>query len=280
MPQALAAIWNSSSPDASKRLIACVEKAAASIQKPVRTAVFFRADDIAVPSENFSRLISLFIKYGTPLALATIPARLTKDRWKQAMTLASADPSLWCWHQHGWRHENHSREGKKFEFGQERPYADMERDIAKGMNRLREIMGDMFCPVFTPPWNRCGRNALEILQRLGFKAVSRSEGRKNPAPCGLLEWNVNVDLHTRREKDPREGWNNLFAELETGLGRDLCGVMIHHQLMNEAAFSFLERFLQTLADRPGLRAVRWSDLAENPTTTGEGNERGANRPWA
>ncbi len=280
MPQAVATIWNNSPPDVFRRLRACVDKAARAVEKPGRKAVFFRADDIAVPSENFSRLISLFIKYRAPLALATIPARLTNDRWEQAMTLASADPSLWCWHQHGWRHENHSREGKKFEFGQERPYAEMERDIATGMNRLREIMGDMFFPAFTPPWNRCGRKALEILQRLGFKAVSRSEGRKTPAPGGLPEWNVNVDLHTRREKDPREGWNNLFAELETGLGRELCGVMIHHQLMNEAAFSFLERFLQTLADRPGLQAVRWSDLAENPTTTGEGNGRGANRPWA
>ncbi len=278
MPQPVAAIWNSSRPDAFERLRACVDKAAASVQKPGLTVVFFRADDIAVPSDNFSRLISLFIDYRTPLALATIPARLTRQRWEQAMSFASAAPSLWCWHQHGWRHANHSRKGKKFEFGQDRPYVEMERDIAKGMNRLREIAGGMFCPVFTPPWNRCGRNALEILQRLGFNAVSRSEGRKSPVPDGLLELNVNVDLHTRKEKDPREGWNNLFAELETSLGRDLCGIMIHHQLMNDAAFRFLERLLQALADHPTLHVVRMSDLAgQSPTTGAERDGRGENR---
>ena len=44
--------------------------------------VFFRADDIAVPSKNFSRMMDLFLSYRIPLCLAVVPAWLTPKRWE------------------------------------------------------------------------------------------------------------------------------------------------------------------------------------------------------
>ena len=56
-------------------------------------------------------------------------------------------------HQHGYDHTNHETEGKKQEFGPARPADAHRRDIQTGRDRLRDLLGDAFDPIFTPPWN-------------------------------------------------------------------------------------------------------------------------------
>ena len=124
-------------------------------------------------------------------------------------------------------------------------------------------MGENFYPIFTPPWNRCDNNTLKQLKSLRFKAISRSSENKTINPERIAEYNVNVDLHTRKEKDPERGWSNLFGELRHSLANGLCGIMIHHQLMNDQAFVFIEYLFQALAGRSGMKTVHLKDLAEN-----------------
>jgi hypothetical protein len=121
-------------------------------------------------------------------------------------------------------------------------------------------MGKDFYPVFTVPWNRCNSITLELLKELGYHAVSRSQGSLPPPPEGLPDFQVNVDLHTRKELDYEEGWSALFAELRGALLSGLCGIMIHHQRMNDAAFAFLEVLLQTLSRHQDLDIVHFKDM--------------------
>jgi hypothetical protein len=107
-------------------------------------------------------------------------------------------------------------------------------------------MGKIFVPVFTPPWNRCDQETLTALQGLGYQALSRSVGVQPAAPAALPEYPVSVDLHTRKEKDPHQGWQNLLEELRENLAVGFCGVMIHHQRMNYAAYIFLDLLLDKL----------------------------------
>ena len=79
-------------------------------------------------------------------------------------------------------------------------------------------------------------SALDALKDAGFKAVSRNRSAKPPAPDGIKEWPVNVDLHTRSEIYPRAAWDTLASELVEALGSGVCGIMIHHQRMNEGCF--------------------------------------------
>jgi hypothetical protein len=81
-----------------------------------------------------------------------------------------------------------------------------------------------------------------------------------PAPDGLPDFAVNVDLHTRKEEDPVSGWNGLFSEIRSALSQNHCGMMIHHQRMNEAAFVFLEIFIQALLKQRRFRPVDFGDL--------------------
>jgi peptidoglycan/xylan/chitin deacetylase (PgdA/CDA1 family) len=256
----IAAIWRRPPADRDVRLTQSLRSAfdRAKIRQPVR--VFFRADDVAVPGVNFNRMMALFAKYGAPLSLAVVPAWLTPERWAYLKGFEKDNPSRWCWHQHGWRHANHEVTGKKQEFGETRSAADITQDLTRGKLRLEQIMTEAFYPVFTPPWNRCSARTLQALKELGYAGVSRSRGSRPLSTKGLPDYYVNVDLHTRKEKDPASGWHNLMTEFEQAGASGFCGIMIHHQLMNTAAFEFLEVLLKVLTSHPGIRFFNFRDL--------------------
>ena len=222
--------------------------------------IFFRADDIGVPGKHFFHLIELFKTHKLPLCLAVVPTWLTSGRFNTLKSHAGASNSQWCWHQHGWLHRNHETEGKKQEFGAARAANLQIHDLSNGQSRLNELMGDSFSPFFTPPWNRCSADTLHGLQNLGFKAVSRSKNAKPKSPETLPDFQVNIDLHTRKETEPTSCFNNLLLEIEGGISSSTAGVMIHHQRMNEAAFQFLNLLLKTVSASPTLHPVLFQEL--------------------
>lgn len=240
----------------------CLEEAAAEFQKDTRAIIFFRADDIGVPGEGFAKLVNLFRRKQVPLTLSVVPAWLTRPRWLQLQKLCGKDLRLWCWTQHGWRHVNHEPHGKKLEFGPKRTAARKRHDLWLGFQRLSQLMGKVFIPAFTPPWNRCDEETLTSLQGLGFQALSRSLGAQPPAPATITEYPVTVDLHTRKEQDTEDGWRNLCEELRENLAKGFCGVMVHHQRMNQGDFVFLDQLLERLKGWQYGRLVHIGSLLE------------------
>jgi hypothetical protein len=249
-------IWQAPLPDAVRKLDETVERFGCDEEG---SHVFFRADDIGVPSDNFARLLALFMKHRAPLALAVVPAWTSGTRWKIMKKLSEPGKGLWSWHQHGWRHVNHELEGKKQEFGPARNSREIQKDLLAGRNKLENMMGDDFYPLFTPPWNRCQGIALDFIKQYGYHAISRSQPCRPPAPEGLKEVSVNVDLHTRKTIDSFTAWADFFQEIETALISGRCGFMIHHQLMNNAAFDFLDKALNCFKRS---RKVRITGLPE------------------
>ena len=69
-----------------------------------------------------------------------------------------------------------------------------------------------------------------------------------------------VDLHTRKDKDPVSGWDRLFKVLGKDISSGRCGIMLHHQKMNAVAFDFLEILLKTLKGCTNIRLVNFKDL--------------------
>ena len=261
-----ASIWHHLPPDLVSRIETCVDAACSRLSTKNPVSIFFRADDIAVPGKNFFQLIELFISYHIPLSLAVVPAWITKIRWQTIKQSADKAPKLWCWHQHGWRHMNHESKGKKQEFGPGRSVDRIRKDLLHGRKRLEMVLGNAFYPAFTPPWNRCDRNTLELLKKFKYRVVSRSQYSKPLAPNGLPDFSVNVDLHTCKETNPIEAWNHLFKELFQSLSSGFCGIMLHHQRMNESGFIFLELLLKALIKGKYFRLVSLKDLVENRKT--------------
>lgn len=251
-------LWQTLPADWTLQLQTCL--AEADRTRSEGTALFFRADDVAVPGRQMARLLEIFTRQAAPLALAVVPTWLTAPRWQALLQMAGNRPDLWCWHQHGWHHRNHEPTGKKQEFGPARPREALAHDLRRGRRRLEALMGSAFTPIFTPPWNRCSEITLALLGEMGYNAVSRSRGSQPPPPPGLADHAVDVDLHTDRSPTAAAGWQRLMDGLRLGLGRPRCGIMIHHQRMNAAAFGFLDTLLEILHRHPRLTLVDVRDL--------------------
>jgi hypothetical protein len=247
-----------------QRLQRVLDRASAARRAATPATVWFRADDIGIPGRQFEGMLQVFTAHQVPLALAVVPTWLTAPRWKGLQTQGRNGAHLWGWHQHGWRHTNHESTGKKQEFGPARGSAALHADLARGRRRLEAVMGDDFLPLFTPPWNRCSQVALAQLQALKFQAVSRSKGAKPQAPAGFPDLMVNVDLHTRKAINAQADWTDLLAELENALITGWCGIMLHHQRMNAAAFDFLDILLQHMVKQKHFRIVHLRTLLATP----------------
>jgi peptidoglycan/xylan/chitin deacetylase (PgdA/CDA1 family) len=202
-------------------------------EAPAPVEVFFRDDDAGWGDERLLELIARFEATGLPLDLAVIPAELTP---RLAETLRERPVGL---HQHGYAHVNHQREGRRCEFGSDRSRAQQQDDIARGRERLRELLGDRLDPFFTPPWNRCTRDTGEALVALGFAALSREHRAER---LGLLpEVSVHLDVArlTPEELDAR-----FAAHVRAG---GPVGVMFHHAVMEDADLGRGAALLELLA---------------------------------
>ena len=256
----VSSLWRSLPAAVNSKIEACIDAAIDRAGSTAPVYVFFRADDVGVPSEQFARLMDLFSRHQVPLSLAIVPAWLSRPRWQNLRKLGQRSPALWCWHHHGWRHVNHEPFGKKQEFGPCRPLSRIRSDLTKGRSRLENLLDNDFCPVFTPPWNRCDIRTLELLKAFRYRAVSRNQGSLPPSPAGLSDFSVNIDLHTRKEVNPATGWERLFTEIDQAVSSGLCGIMIHHRKMNDLSFTFVEILLQILRRRKDLFLVHLGDL--------------------
>lgn len=238
-----------------------LEHGLAARENPAPVPIFFRADDIGVPSPKFTRLLDCFSRHQVPLCPAIVPAWLTPLRWKALSNSCHQDSPLWCWHQHGWKHADHERTGKKNEFGPNRSVAAIKADLLRGKERLARIIGPLFTPIFTPPWNRCSKTTLKELAHLGFTGISRSHPAQPKAPA-LQELDINIDLHTRKETDAQQCLSGLADEFETAARSGRIGVMIHHQRMNDAAFELLEGLLALVNRSSALLPVHFKNLSD------------------
>ena len=256
----ISSIWLKPPSDLRVRIEKCIREAGAALKSTESGFIYFRADDVAVPGRQFDRMLELFSNYRVPLSLAVVPAWLTRQRWITIQSRALKSASLWCWHQHGWRHVNHEAGGKKQEFGSARKSSAIKNDLLKGRQRLEKILGNQFYPVFTPPWNRCSLDTLELLKESGYLAISRNCGALPASFAALPDHCMHIDLHTQKEQHPVVGWDRLFKTMTKDISTGRCGIMLHHQKMNSVAFDFLEILLKNIKKCKKIQLVNFKDL--------------------
>jgi len=255
-------IWHHPRKDLNQAIDTCLRKGLEKHGSKQAISVFFRADDVAVPGRQFRDLIQVFSRHRIPLSMAVVPTWLTQARWQAIQKLCQTNSELWCFYQHGWRHANHEKEGKKQEFGPARTRQEIRRDLVRGRDRLQSLMGSRFYPAFTPPWNRCSTQTFEVLKNAGITTISRSQGARPTVLDGMQDFQVNVDLHTRKERAANQGWQNLGTELTKTIAGGFCGVMIHHQRMNANALTFLDSLLNQMRAMDRCRFFHLKNLAE------------------
>ncbi len=225
--------------------------------------LFFRDDDVDEDEATLRRLLQLFLRRETPINLGVIPGRLTAAGDKLLAQSVSAAPALLELNQHGWWHLNHERTGRKCEFGPGRTYAEQLADIARGQARMTEAFGLHWFPVFIPPWNRCTEDTYRALDQLGFRVLSAKRGNSVVTGYRFKEISVTLDLYRWQGgvclKPSEEIVDDLIALLPR---QQTIGMMLHHKVMDERAFSFLGSMLDALASHPTVRFHTFQSLLQ------------------
>jgi hypothetical protein len=230
-----------------------------------RTATFWWRDDDAITlTPGLQRLVDLagIGEPSTPLALAVIPAR-ADAALAQALSVTEHVAAL----QHGYAHANQATtSGKKAEFGVGRDAAAALRDLREGAERMRTAFGDRALPVLVPPWNRIDPALAGRLGDLGFRGLSTYGPRATASTeAGVTIVNTHVDIidwHGGRRFLGVEGClqlavSHLAARRESRVDPDEpTGLLTHHLVHDEDAWSFLEAFLQRTKRHP---SVCWMD---------------------
>jgi hypothetical protein len=220
--------------------------------------LWWRDDDVRVPSDSLEHLLLLADRHRAPVALATIP-----DADLAALADAlSAYPRVKVI-QHGCDHVDRNRGGgMSSEFAPDAAPADIAATIAAGWGRLSIIRRTI--PVYAPPWNVLLPNTREALQSTPLRAVS-VYGASTANDDGLPEINTHIDIMKWRPARFRGEpeilirlWRQLRARRLGGRWEEPIGLLTHHKNLDPAAWSFLERLLGRLDARSD--AFEWRSI--------------------
>ncbi|WP_412065519.1 polysaccharide deacetylase family protein [Rhizobium sp. SYY.PMSO] len=218
-----------------------------------KAKLWYRDDDAIEPTPALDRLLALSDRFGVPMALAIIPEP-TGEALAERLARASHVTAT----VHGWTHRNHAPDDtKKQELGLHRPQAVVLDELHRGFDKLKALYPRQFVPLLVPPWNRIDDALLPHLEPFGYRAVSVF-GLAKEAPIGLV--NTHVDImrwHGARGGLPHaEIIARLVEELRNRFdGNDEpIGVMTHHLVHDDLAWSFIETLFQETASHA---AVEW-----------------------
>jgi len=206
--------------------------------------LFLRDDDTDVVEDTLTILLDTCRRHRAAITLAAVPGKLTNEAAAFVRDRISADPELVEVHQHGWMHVNHEPDGKKCEFGPSRSFEQQLQDIAAGQARMQEMFGSTWFPGFTPPWNRCTEDTCRALEDLGFSALSTDAARRQTGECRLRQIPVTIDIYRWKGSPMLRPADEIIREMILQMEqRQTVGILLHHKIMDAAAFAFLDELL-------------------------------------
>ncbi|NNM74890.1 hypothetical protein [Enterovirga aerilata] len=220
-----------------------------------RLEFWWRDDDAVAGTGELDRLLALARRFGAPVAVAAIPARIGPSLPERLRQEPGCRLLV-----HGFSHANHAAPGRKSaEFGDDRPVEALSADAALALGMMRKAAGDLLLPVFVPPWNRIAPALAEALGAQGYAGLS-AFGPRHRLP-GIAVVNTHLDPVDWRGTRSALAPERLAGALERALAREDAGpigLLTHHLMFDEALWRLTEAVAELLADHP---AVTFPDLA-------------------
>jgi hypothetical protein len=223
--------------------------------------LWWRDDDATAPTVALDRLLTCARQTGVPLTLAVVPSG---DLSALAARLVDA-PGV-CVVQHGVDHRNRRTGTAAGEFPEDWTQTQLETAIMKGWERLQRLPNTL--AVFTPPWNDVHPDLEAALCSRRYEGWSAHGGLGKPGLSkGLVRLDVHLDLLRWRGGARFRGRGRFLGALATemrrrrkaGLWDAPIGLLTHHLVHDEAAWTFLAAFLHWSL---GQRQFAWLDLPE------------------
>ena len=220
--------------------------------KPIQ--VFFRDDDVDEEEESLRRLLGIFFTRMIPVSLAVIPGRLTDRAIKLLDGYRGDRPDLIELNQHGWRHINHETSGRKSEFGASRDFQAQLDDIMQGKSKMIEAFGSDWFPAFIPPWNRCTEVTYRALDQSALLVLSKGKGGPTFEGYRMREIPITLDMYRWQNGPAMKPQYEIVSDLKAQVKRgERVGILLHHRVMTDEAFSFLESLLLMLNQHPAIK---------------------------
>ncbi|MEO1109148.1 MAG: polysaccharide deacetylase family protein [Pseudomonadota bacterium] len=218
--------------------------------------LWWRDDDATVQTPQLETLTALSERVGLPVHLAVIPRDANASLAGFVARHESLIPVV-----HGWAHQNHAPAGeKKSEFRAHRPLQDITADVQAGLNRLTDLFDERLLPMFVPPWNRIGDEAVAQLPALGFRILSTATPRKATfAVPGLEQINTHLDPIDWRGTRGLVAPDILIARMAALLqdrrtgqtdNTEPFGILTHHLVHDPDIWTFTEALLTKLLEGP------------------------------
>jgi peptidoglycan/xylan/chitin deacetylase (PgdA/CDA1 family) len=219
--------------------------------------LWLRDDDAVEPTPALARLMDLCDRHHVPTTLAVIPAHAGEALAAFLRGRDSVEVAL-----HGWSHENHAPpDKKKQELGPHRAADVVLDELARGVQRLGALFGTQFVPVLVPPWNRIDTMLLPRLSDIGVTGLSVF-GPEKASALPIVNTHADImDWHGTRGCRPTA---DIVADIIKRLGEmegsgGTMGLLTHHLVHDEAAWTFIDEILAATAGHP---ACRWCGLGE------------------
>ncbi len=216
-----------------------------------RVRLWLRDDDAVSVTPALVRLADITREAEVPVVLAVIP-----EPAEDALgTWLRDEPHLRA-AVHGFAHRNHAPVGsKRQELGLHRPVEATVVELNAGRDRIDALFGSRALPMLVPPWNNIDHHLVPRLPALGFGFLSSfGPESRYPSVKGLTIVNTHLDPIDWRGTRGCRPQEELVAELSglveerAAIGAPI-GIVTHHLNHDAAAWSFLERLIETAKGR-------------------------------
>lgn len=134
--------------------------------------IFIRADGVTVADALFAKVFNAFYEAEIPVSYSVAPG--LADKSLASFFRSKPRRELFTVVQYGWRAENHNPDpaAPPFEFGAARSPAQQAQDMASGRKAMEKLFGDLFFPVFVPPFHLYDKSTLAAADAADFKLFS------------------------------------------------------------------------------------------------------------
>ncbi|MEM8646284.1 MAG: polysaccharide deacetylase family protein [Pseudomonadota bacterium] len=224
---------------------------------PVR--FWLRDDDAVSDTGPLRQLANWAARQETQVLIALVPAHADDTLRKAMAALPQFVGAV-----HGWAHKNHAPQTeKKQELGAHRALEEVCAELKTAHQRTEEVADGRALPVLVPPWNRITADVVCALPALGFSGLSTfAEAHVQDAPDGLTVQNSHIDVIDWRGTRSGKPHDVLLNEMIDALdqGRQLIGILSHHLVHDEVAWSFLDALGSAVREHPHGRWIGPGDV--------------------
>lgn len=134
--------------------------------------IFLRNDDVRNNlDDELIRLSEICMRHKIPISHAVEPANVSKEVVEWLLMMKRKSPQLIEIIQHGYDH-NIKNPHQKMEFGGSRTYEDQLKSMQAGKQLMDSWFGNKWSPVFTFPYGTFNKHSLDIVDKLGYIAIS------------------------------------------------------------------------------------------------------------